>query len=62
VGAVIVIVVLQVVILGIWGTEGDPPNAVVAAAFVLFWGSVLTLLVVAVVAARRWHASRHHST
>ena len=61
-GAVIVIVALQVVIFGIWGDDGDPPDAVVATAFVLFWGSVLTLIVVAVLAVRRRRASRHQST
>ena len=61
--AVVVIVGLQVVIFGIWGDDGDPPNAVVAAAFVLFWGSVLTLIGVAVVfAARRRHGSRQQSS
>ena len=60
-GAVIVIVALQVVIFGIWGDDGDPPDAVVVAAFVLFWGSVLTLIVVAVLAVRRRRASRHPS-
>jgi hypothetical protein len=37
-GSVVVIVGLQGVIFGIWGSEGDPPNAVVAVAFVLFRG------------------------
>lgn len=36
VGALAVIVGLQIVIFAIWGDAGDPPDAVVAIAFVLF--------------------------
>ncbi len=57
-GFVVVIVGLQVVIFAIWGNDGDPPDAVVAAAFVPFWGAILTLIVVAVVAVRRRHAAQ----
>lgn len=60
-GSLAVILGLQAVIFGIWGSEGDPHDAVVAVAFVLFWGSVLTLLVVAIMAARRLRASRRQS-
>jgi hypothetical protein len=58
VGALAVIVGLQIVIFAIWGDAGDPPDAVVAIAFVLFWGAVLAALVVVVLGARRRLASR----
>ena len=60
--SVTVIVAVQVVIFAIWGNDGDPPNAVVAVGFVLFWGSVLALIVVAVLAVRRRRASRRPTT
>ncbi len=56
--ALAVILGLQVVIFAIWGDEGDPPDAVVAVAFVLFWSAVLVALTVAVLAVRRRLASR----
>lgn len=49
---------VQVLIFAIWGNDGDPPNGVVAMAFVVFWGAVLTLLAVAGLALRRRLASR----
>jgi hypothetical protein len=57
-GSLAVILGVQVLIFALWGNDGDPPNAVVAIAFVLFWGAVLTLLTVAGVALRRRLASR----
>ena len=45
--------VLQAVLFAIWGEDGDPPNGVVAVAFVIFWGAGLLLLAVAVVGVRR---------
>ncbi len=56
-GAVAVMVGIQAVIFGIWGNDGDPPNAVVALAFVFFWGAVLVLLTVIALAVRRRRAS-----
>jgi ABC-type multidrug transport system permease subunit len=50
---------IQAVIFGVWGNDGDPPDAVVAIAFVIFWSSVLVLLTVIVVAVRRRLALRH---
>ena len=35
-----VITGLQAVIFALWGDDGDPPDAVVAIAFVPFWGAV----------------------
>ena len=58
-GAVAVILGIQVVMFALWGNDGDPPDAVVAIAFVLFWGGVVVLLSVAVLAVRRRLASRH---
>ncbi len=52
-GLVGIILGLQVVIFGLWGNDGDPPDGVVVAAFVLFWGSIVGLAVVVVVALRR---------
>lgn len=52
-GSLAVIVGVQVIIFAIWGNDGDPPNGVVALAFVFFWGAVLTLLTVAGLALRR---------
>ena len=57
-GALAVILGLQVVIFAIWGDKGDPPDAVVGVAFVLFWSAVLVALTVGVVAVRRRLASR----
>ncbi len=53
-----VILGLQAVIFALWGDDGDPPDAVVAIAFVLFWGAVLVGLTVAYLAVRRRLASR----
>ena len=58
-GALVVMLGVQAVIFGIWGDDGDPPDAVVAIAFVLFWSSVLVLLTVIVLAVRRRLALRH---
>lgn len=57
-GALAVIVGLQIVIFAIWGDAGDPPDAVVVIAFVLFWGAVLVGLAVLLLAVRRRLASR----
>ena len=57
-GSLAVILGVQVVIFAIWGNDGDPPDAAVAIAFVVFWGAVLTLLAVAGLALRRRLASR----
>jgi hypothetical protein len=57
-GAVGAILAVQLVTFGIWGADGDPPDAVVAVAFTVFWGSILVLLGVGVVAIRRRRASR----
>jgi inorganic pyrophosphatase len=57
-GSLAIILGIQVLIFAIWGNDGDPPNVVVAIAFVIFWGAVLTLLVVASLALRRRLASR----
>ncbi len=57
-GALAVIVGLQIVIFTIWGDAGDPPDAVVAIAFVLFWGAVLAALVVVFLGVRRRLGSR----
>jgi hypothetical protein len=46
------------VIFAIWGDAGDPPDAFVAVAFVLFWGAVLVGLTVVVLAITRRLASR----
>ncbi len=56
--ALAVILGLQIVIFAIWGDAGDPPDAVVAIAFVLFWGAVLVGLTVIVLGVRRRLASR----
>lgn len=56
--ALTVILGLQVVIFAIWGDDGDPPDAFVAVAFVLFWGAVLVAFTVAVLAGRRTLGSR----
>lgn len=52
-GLVGIILGLQVVIFGLWGDDGDPPDSVVVGAFVPFWGSIVGLVVVVVVAVRR---------
>lgn len=52
-GSVVVMLTVQAVLFSFWGNDDDPPNGLVAVAFVLFWGSVLALVVVAVVAIRR---------
>ncbi len=57
-GALAVILGLQIVIFAIWGDAGDPPDAVVAIAFVLFWGAVLVALAVVVLGAKRRLRSR----
>jgi hypothetical protein len=55
--ALAVILGLQGVIFAIWGDDGDPPDVVVAIAFVLFWGAVLVGLTVAALAVKRRLAS-----
>ncbi len=62
IGFVAVILGIQVVFLAIWGNDGDPPNAAIAVGFVLFWGSLFGLVVVAVEAVRRRRRSRRPST
>ncbi len=57
-GALAVILGLQIVIFAIWGDAGDPPDAVVAIAFVLFWGAVLVALAVLFLGAKRRLRSR----
>ncbi len=57
-GALAVILGLQIVIFAIWGDAGDPPDAVVAIAFVLFWGAVLVALAVVFLGAKRRLRSR----
>jgi hypothetical protein len=57
-GALTVILGLQIVIFAVWGDAGDPPDAVVAVAFVLFWGAVLAELTVIFLAGRRRFTSR----
>lgn len=44
---------LQAVIFAIWGNDGDPPDAVVVIASILFWGAALVLVTIAVLALRR---------
>ena len=57
-GALTIILGLQIVIFAIWGDAGDPPDAFVAVAFVLFWGAVLVGVTVVVLAITRRLASR----
>ena len=57
-GALTVIVGLQIVIFAIWGDAGDPPDAVVAIGFLFFWGAVLVVLGVLVLAVKRRLDSR----
>ena len=57
-GALAVILGLQIVIFAIWGDAGDPPDAFVAIAFVLFWGAVLVALAVVFLAVKRRLGSR----
>lgn len=52
-GCVIVILGLQAVIFGIWGNDGDPPDGVVVVGSLLFWASILTLIVVTITIVRR---------
>ncbi len=49
---------LQAVIFAIWGNDGDPPDAVVALASILFWGAGLFGLTVVVLALRRLASRR----
>ena len=56
--ALAVMLGLQASIFAIWGNDGDPPDAVVALAFILFWGACLFGLTVVVLALRRLLASR----
>lgn len=48
---------LQAVIFAIWGNDGDPPDAVVVIASILFWGAALLLVTVAVLALRHRRGS-----
>ena len=61
IGFVAVILGVQAVFFAIWGNDGDPPNAAIAMGFVLFWGSLLGLVLVAVEAVRRRRSSRRRS-
>ena len=57
-GALAGIALVQIVTFGIWGDDGSPPDAVVVMAFVVFWSSILALVVVAWEALRRRQARR----
>ncbi|MDQ4098472.1 MAG: hypothetical protein M3144_11475 [Actinomycetota bacterium] len=57
-GALAVILGLQIVIFSIWGDAGDPPDGFVAVAFVLFWGSVFAAFTVFLLLVRRRALSR----
>lgn len=53
-----VILGLQAVVFAIWGNDGDPPDAVVVVASVLFWAAVLVGLTVVILGVRRRLAAR----